>query len=92
MPFEGTRSALLRGRSILTAFATSDGPSKGILKQSPTIRQIATPSVRNLCDKIKSMKKIAYIIPGFGESHKKQSGYDKIADMFEKKRHKTDSR
>jgi alpha/beta superfamily hydrolase len=28
------------------------------------------------------MKKIAYIIPGHGESHKRQSGYNKVADMF----------
>jgi hypothetical protein len=30
MPFEGTRSALLRGRSISAAFAVSDSPSKGM--------------------------------------------------------------
>ena len=31
------------------------------------------------------MKKIVYIIPGYGESHKRQAGYDKVADMFRKK-------
>ncbi len=28
------------------------------------------------------MSKIAYIIPGYGESHTKQKGYDQIAAMF----------
>lgn len=29
------------------------------------------------------MKRIAYIIPGLGESHTRQKGYDKIAKFFE---------
>ncbi|MFA6094741.1 MAG: hypothetical protein WC757_02530 [Candidatus Paceibacterota bacterium] len=29
------------------------------------------------------MKKIAYIIPGYGESHLKQRGYNKVAKFFE---------
>jgi hypothetical protein len=28
------------------------------------------------------MKKVVYIIPGYGESHLKQKGYNKIAEMF----------
>ncbi|MDB5259852.1 MAG: hypothetical protein JWN37_83 [Candidatus Nomurabacteria bacterium] len=31
------------------------------------------------------MKKVVYIIPGGGESHKRQKGYNKIAKMFEEK-------
>jgi alpha-beta hydrolase superfamily lysophospholipase len=31
------------------------------------------------------MKKIAYFIPGHGESHKRQPGYNKVADMFREK-------
>jgi predicted alpha/beta-fold hydrolase len=31
------------------------------------------------------MKKIAYIIPGYGESRTRQPGYDKVADMFRAK-------
>lgn len=31
------------------------------------------------------MKKIAYIVPGLGESHKRQPGYDKVAAMFRKR-------
>jgi pimeloyl-ACP methyl ester carboxylesterase len=29
------------------------------------------------------MKKVAYIIPGYGESHTRQPGYDKVAAFFE---------
>ena len=29
------------------------------------------------------MKKIAYILPGYGESHLRQAGYRKVAKMFE---------
>lgn len=31
------------------------------------------------------MKRIAYIIPGYQESHTKQKGYDKVARFFEEK-------
>ncbi|MEJ0054033.1 MAG: hypothetical protein WDN10_04940 [bacterium] len=31
------------------------------------------------------MKRIAYIIPGYGESHTRQRGYDALAEMFKAK-------
>jgi alpha/beta superfamily hydrolase len=31
------------------------------------------------------MQKIAYIIPGNGESHKRQKGYDKVAEFFKER-------